>query len=115
MNQNRRFCSFVLGYIKKHGDTIDHDEATRMLSELEELDHKSQEVAVQVVETDTEEGGSSDPGVSGESIGQLTLGLGSGEPNGEEIGDEDPAGEETDNDGEAEEDTDPKKSSKEDQ
>jgi hypothetical protein len=33
----RKFQEFVLGFIKKHGDTVDHDAASRHMAEFDEL------------------------------------------------------------------------------
>lgn len=38
----RNFIKFVLRYIQKHGDAVDNEQASRMLSALDEIYTKSQ-------------------------------------------------------------------------
>lgn len=80
MSDPRAFVKFVLSYIKKHGDVFDHDQAGRMLSELEALDTKSPEVAVSAPQT-TEPAGQE---VAPPTVPLVKTALGIGEDNEED-------------------------------
>lgn len=43
MQGERSLARLMLNYIKKHGDTVDHDEAEKCLSELDQEDAKRAE------------------------------------------------------------------------
>jgi hypothetical protein len=45
MDSSRRFANLVLKHIKRVGDIHEHDEAGRLLAELEERDYKSPKMA----------------------------------------------------------------------
>lgn len=47
----RAFCKYVLRYIMKHGDTGDHEVASRFLAELTDEDNKRQEEPASVQAT----------------------------------------------------------------
>jgi hypothetical protein len=69
----RRFAKFVLKYIQKHGDVGDNDQASRLLSELNEEELKSLEPAppaADVAEVSTDpDTGTSKVAVTGEELG----------------------------------------------
>lgn len=74
MQSERAFTRLVLNYMKKHGDTVDHDEAERRLAELDQEDAKSAEISE--ARSDSEALSTDGTPIEGETPGQgfqLTL------------------------------------------